>query len=77
MNPNIAARLAERAALHPERPAIVEGAGASARRLTFGGLDQRVRALAAGLFRNRKPAFSAVGHIGQLAGYDTIARQFG
>ncbi len=49
MNPNIAARLAERAALHPERPAIVEGSGASARRLTFGALDRRVRALAAGL----------------------------
>jgi acyl-CoA synthetase (AMP-forming)/AMP-acid ligase II len=49
MNPNIAARLAERAAMHPERAAIVEGSGASARRLTFGGLDARVRALAAGL----------------------------
>lgn len=49
MNPNIAARLAERAARHPERPAIIEGSGASARRLSFGGLDRRVRALAAGL----------------------------
>lgn len=48
-NPNLAARLADRAARHPERPAIVEGAGASARRLTFGGLDARVRGLAAGL----------------------------
>jgi len=46
---NLAARLAERAALHPERAAIVEGAGASARRLSFGALDARVRALAAGL----------------------------
>ena len=49
MNPNLAARLADRAAMHPERPAIIEGSGASARRLTFGGLDRRVRALAAGL----------------------------
>lgn len=49
MNPNIAARLGDRAAMHPERPAIIEGSGASARRLTFGGLDRRVRALAAGL----------------------------
>lgn len=49
MNPNIAARLAERAARHPERTAIVEGSGASARRLTFGELDRRVRGLAAGL----------------------------
>lgn len=46
MNPNIAARLAERAGRHPERPAIIEGSGA---RLTFGELDRRVRALAAGL----------------------------
>ena len=37
---------------------------------------EQVRALAERLFRNQKPAFSAVGHIGQLAGYDTIARHF-
>jgi acyl-CoA synthetase (AMP-forming)/AMP-acid ligase II len=43
---NIAARLAERAALHPDRAAIVDKAG---RRLTFGELDRRVRALGAGL----------------------------
>lgn len=49
MNPNLAARLADRAARHPERTAIVEGSGASARRLTFDALDRRVRALAAGL----------------------------
>lgn len=49
MNPNIAARLAEGAARHPDRAAIIEGAGAGARRLSFGGLDRRVRALAAGL----------------------------
>lgn len=49
MNPNIAARLAERAGMHPERFAIIEGSGSSARRLSFGGLDGRVRALAAGL----------------------------
>jgi acyl-CoA synthetase (AMP-forming)/AMP-acid ligase II len=46
---NIAARLAERAGRHPARTAIVEGAGPSARRLTFGALDGRVRALSAGL----------------------------
>ena len=51
LNPNIAARLAERAAHHPERAAIVEGSGRTARRLTFGGLDRRVRELAAGLAR--------------------------
>jgi olefin beta-lactone synthetase len=49
MNPNIAARLAERARMHPERTAVVEGSGRSARRMTFGELDRRVRALAAGL----------------------------
>jgi olefin beta-lactone synthetase len=49
VNPNVAARLAERSARHPERAAIVEGAGRGARRLTFGALDRRVRALAAGL----------------------------
>jgi acyl-CoA synthetase (AMP-forming)/AMP-acid ligase II len=43
---NIAARLAERAALHPDRAAIVDRRG---RRLTFGELDRRVRALGAGL----------------------------
>ena len=45
---NIAARLAQRAALHPGRAAIVDKAG---RRLTFGELDRRVRALGAGLAR--------------------------
>ena len=45
------------------------------------GTDPRVvgtavRALAERLFRHQKPAFSAVGHIGQLAGYDTITRHF-
>lgn len=43
---NIAARLAERAALHPDRAAIVDKTG---RRLTFGELDRRVRTLGAGL----------------------------
>lgn len=43
---NIAARLAERSALHPERAAIIDKTG---RRLTFGELDRRVRALGAGL----------------------------
>jgi predicted Zn-dependent peptidase len=36
----------------------------------------QVRQLASRLFRNQKPAFSAVGHIGQLAGYDTLSRKF-
>lgn len=43
---NIAARLEERAARHPDRAAIVDRTG---RRLTFGELDRRVRALGAGL----------------------------
>ena len=37
---------------------------------------EQVRALADRLFRARKPAFSAVGHISQLEGYDAIARHF-
>ena len=37
---------------------------------------EQVRALAERLFRHHKPAFSAVGHIGDMAGYDTIARHF-
>jgi predicted Zn-dependent peptidase len=37
---------------------------------------EQVRALAARLFRNQKPAFSAVGHIGQLDGYEDVARHF-
>ena len=37
---------------------------------------EQVRQLADRLFRNQKPAFSAVGHIGQLAGYDAIAGHF-
>jgi acyl-CoA synthetase (AMP-forming)/AMP-acid ligase II len=49
VNPNIAARLSERAARHPGRAAIVEGAGRRARRVDFGELDRRVRALAGGL----------------------------
>jgi olefin beta-lactone synthetase len=49
LNPNVAARLGERAALYPERTALVEGSGPRARRLSFGELDRRVRALAAGL----------------------------
>ena len=48
-NPNIAAWLAERAALHPERTAIVEYAGGRARRTTFGELARRVGALGAGM----------------------------
>lgn len=48
-NPNVAARLAERAALHPERPAIVEYVGGRPRRVTFGELAERVAALSAGM----------------------------
>ena len=49
MNPNIAARLAERAAAHPDRLAIVEYRAGRARRATFETLERRVAALAAGL----------------------------
>src|SRR6266571_3983769 len=48
-NPNIAARLAERAALHPDRLAIVEYRRQRAERVTFGELAERTAALAAGL----------------------------
>jgi predicted Zn-dependent peptidase len=37
---------------------------------------EQVRALAARLFRNQKPAFSAVGHIGQLDAYEAVASHF-
>jgi predicted Zn-dependent peptidase len=37
---------------------------------------EQVRGLADRLFHKRLPGFSAVGHISQLAGYDTIARHF-
>lgn len=47
--PNVAARLAERAAMHPERTAIVEYAGGRARRIGFGDLAARVAALSAGM----------------------------
>ncbi|MBI3910194.1 MAG: AMP-binding protein [Armatimonadetes bacterium] len=48
-NPNIAARLMERVAQHPDRIAIVEYVGGQARRVTFGALATRVAALASGL----------------------------
>ncbi|HEV2147350.1 MAG TPA: AMP-binding protein, partial [Longimicrobiaceae bacterium] len=48
-NPNVAARLAHRAALQPERTAIVEYAGGSPRRITFGALAERVASLSAGM----------------------------
>src|SRR5712692_10211000 len=48
-NPNIAARLAERAALHPDRSAIVGYRRQRAERVTFGTLADRAAALAAGL----------------------------
>lgn len=41
-NPNIAARLADRATLHPDRPAIIEGRGRRRRVVTFGELAERV-----------------------------------
>jgi predicted Zn-dependent peptidase len=37
---------------------------------------EQVRLLATRLFAKQKPAFSAVGHIGQLAGYDSITGHF-
>jgi predicted Zn-dependent peptidase len=37
---------------------------------------EQVRQLAAKLFHHRKPAFSAVGHIGQLSDYGTLVRHF-
>jgi len=48
-NPNVAARLAERAGLHPERTAIVEYAGGKRRQVSFGGLAERVAALSGGM----------------------------
>jgi olefin beta-lactone synthetase len=47
--PNLAARLAERAARHPERPAIIEGRGPRRRVVTFGELAHRVARLGGGL----------------------------
>lgn len=46
---NLAARLAERAAAHPDRPALVAGRGASRRVVRFGELDARVGRVAARL----------------------------
>jgi predicted Zn-dependent peptidase len=37
---------------------------------------EQVRGLAERLFKAKVPGFSAVGHIDQMAGYDTIARHF-
>lgn len=48
-NPNLAARLAARAARHPDRLAIVEWRGGRPARTTFGALATRAAALAAGL----------------------------
>jgi acyl-CoA synthetase (AMP-forming)/AMP-acid ligase II len=48
-NPNLAAALAERAARHPERIAIVEDRSGGPVRLSYGALGRRVAALAAGL----------------------------
>ena len=48
-NASIAARLAEIAARHPDRAAIIEGAGRKRRVLTFGALADRVARVAARL----------------------------
>ena len=48
-NPNLAARLAERAAFHPGRLAIVECRGRRVRRRTYAELDAAVAGVAAGL----------------------------
>lgn len=49
MNPNIAARLIERAERHPEAAAIVEYEGGRPCRITFRELARRVEALSAGM----------------------------
>lgn len=46
VNANIAARLSELVARHPERPAIVETRGARTRRVSFAELDGRVESYA-------------------------------
>ena len=48
-NPNVAARLVERARRHPDRPAIVESTGVRRRVTSFGALAARVAATAAAL----------------------------
>jgi olefin beta-lactone synthetase len=48
-NPNIAAMLVDRAARHPDRPAIVEGRGRRWRGLTFATLADRVALVGGGL----------------------------
>jgi acyl-CoA synthetase (AMP-forming)/AMP-acid ligase II len=52
VNANIAARLAERAAAHPGRAALVTGRGAGRRALTYAELDARVARVAALLARH-------------------------
>lgn len=47
MNANLAARLTERAAQHPERIAIVDARGRRVRRVSFGDLERGASALAA------------------------------
>ena len=55
-NPNLAARLAERALRHPDRLAIAEWRGPRVRRRTFAELARSVKGLAAGLTaRGLKP----------------------
>ena len=49
MNPNIAARLLERADAHPDREAIVSHRGGRRRSLTYAELARRVTATAAGM----------------------------
>ena len=49
MSGNLAARLAERAAAHPNRPALVAGRGMARREIRFAELDSRVARAAADL----------------------------
>jgi acyl-CoA synthetase (AMP-forming)/AMP-acid ligase II len=49
MNANLAARLTERAAAHPDRPALVAGRGTGRRVVSYGELDARVGRVAAQL----------------------------
>lgn len=49
MNANLAARLAERAVAHPDRPALVAGRGLARRAIRFAELDARVARAAARL----------------------------
>jgi acyl-CoA synthetase (AMP-forming)/AMP-acid ligase II len=49
LNPNLAARLVERAARHPDRPALIERTGGRVRRVSFGELAAGAAVVAAAL----------------------------